>query len=130
MERATAPDGGRKPRVDDDEILDLFRMSPEPVLSTREVADELPIKRRGTLNRLQSLADAGVLGSKEVGGRNRVWWITDDVDEIEPYECPHCGEEHTEYTDEGTVPAGPDARGVLDIVKCGKCEKRIEFARL
>jgi hypothetical protein len=68
MDGATTPDGGRKPRVDDDAILDLFRMSAEPVLSTREVADELPIKRRATLNRLQSLSDAGALGSKEIGG--------------------------------------------------------------
>lgn len=74
----TASDGGRKPRVADDEILDLFRNTGDPVLSTREVADELPIKRRGTLNRLQSLADAGVLDSKEIGGRNTVWWLVED----------------------------------------------------
>jgi len=45
--------GGRKPRVTDEDLLDVFRSTSDPVLSTAEVADAVPIKRRGTLNRLQ-----------------------------------------------------------------------------
>lgn len=70
----TTNKGGRKPRVSDTDLLDVFRSTSDPVLSTREVTDELPIKRRATLNRLQSLKDAGVLESKQIGGRNTVWW--------------------------------------------------------
>ena len=66
---------GRKPRVTDSDILDVFQNTPDPVLSTAEVANALPIKRRGTLNRLRSLEEAGGLESKEIGGRNTVWWV-------------------------------------------------------
>lgn len=66
---------GRNPRVTNDEILDVFRSTTDPVLSTAEVAEQLPIRRRGTLNRLQKLEADGVLDSKQIGGRNRIWWI-------------------------------------------------------
>jgi hypothetical protein len=76
MTRKT-PDGGRKPRVTDADLLDVFRATDDPVLSTAEVADAVPIKRRGTLDRLRSLEADGELDSKPVGGRNTVWWIAD-----------------------------------------------------
>ena len=72
-----ATDGGRKPRATDDEILAVFRETPDPVLSTAEVAESLPIQRRGTLNRLRRLQEDGRLDSKQIGGRNTVWWLTD-----------------------------------------------------
>lgn len=68
---------GRKPRVTDEEVLAVLRENDDPVLSTAEVADELPIKRRATLTRLQRLAENGVLARKQTGGRNTVWWLTD-----------------------------------------------------
>ena len=67
--------GGRKPRVTDEDLLDVFRSTSDPVLSTAEVADAVPIKRRGTLNRLQALEEDGELESKQIGGRNTVWWF-------------------------------------------------------
>jgi DNA-binding Lrp family transcriptional regulator len=72
--------GGRKPRVTDEDLLDVFRSTSDPVLSTAEVADAVPIKRRGTLNRLQALEEDGVLESKQIGGRNTVWWLVDERD--------------------------------------------------
>ena len=72
--------GGRKPRVSDGDLLDVVRSTDDPVLSTAEVADDVPIKRRGVLNRLGDLADAGELESKQIGGRNTVWWIPDHGD--------------------------------------------------
>ena len=72
--------GGRKPRVSDRELLDVFRSTADPVLSTAEVAGAVPIKRRGVLNRLRDLEDAGELSSKQIGGRNTVWWILDGGD--------------------------------------------------
>ena len=70
-------DGGRKPRVTDEDLLDVFRQTNDPVLSTAEVADEIPIQRRGTLRRLRSLEADGDLDSKQIGGRNTVWWESD-----------------------------------------------------
>lgn len=67
---------GRNPRVTDEELLEVFRRIDDPVLSTAEVAAELPIKRRATLTRLQRLEENGVLARKQTGGRNTVWWLT------------------------------------------------------
>ncbi|PSP56362.1 hypothetical protein BRC82_02390 [Halobacteriales archaeon QS_1_67_19] len=68
---------GRKPRVSDDEILQLFRDTDDPVLSTAEVTDELSIKRSATYKRLSSLRDDGRLYNKQIGGRNTVWWLSE-----------------------------------------------------
>ncbi|WP_436935928.1 hypothetical protein [Halovenus marina] len=69
---------GRKPRVTDDEILQLFRDTDDPVLSTAEVTNQLPIKRSATYKRLSALRDDGELTGKDIGGRNTVWWIPDN----------------------------------------------------
>lgn len=69
---------GRKPRVTDEEILAVFQRTDDPVLSTADVADELPIKRRATLTRLQDLVENDILDRKQTGGRNTVWWLADD----------------------------------------------------
>jgi hypothetical protein len=66
--------GGRKPRVTDEDILALFDETTDPVLSTAEIADALPIGRRGVLDRLHNLDDEGKLEHKNIGGRNIVWW--------------------------------------------------------
>jgi len=66
---------GRKPRVTDDEILQLFRDTSDPVLSTAEVTEQLSIKRSGTYKRLSALRNDGQLTGKDIGGRNTVWWI-------------------------------------------------------
>ena len=66
---------GRKPRVTDDEILQLFRDTSDPVLSTAEVTEQLSIKRSATYKRLSALRDDGQLTGKDIGGRNTVWWI-------------------------------------------------------
>ena len=78
-----AVDGGRKLRVTDSDLLAVFENSADPVLSTAEVADAVAIKRRGTLNRLRRLEDDGELASKQIGGRNTVWWLLDSGEKTE-----------------------------------------------
>ena len=102
--------GGRKPRVSDRELLDVFRSTADPVLSTAEVAGAVPIKRRGVLNRLRDLEDAGELSSKQIGGRNTVWWILDrgDADTFDAEELR--GDPSTTLADEsGESDARADA---------------------
>lgn len=65
---------GPKPEVSDEEILDVFRDSTDPFLIASEVAEELPIKRRGVYDRLKKLEEEGTLKSKQVGGRTTGWW--------------------------------------------------------
>ena len=69
-------ESGRKRRVSDEALLRVFVEASAPVLSTAEVAEAIPIKRRGTFNRLETLEEHGLVESKEIGGRNRVWWLT------------------------------------------------------
>lgn len=65
---------GRPPEVTDDEILNVFETAAEPVLTASEVAERLPIERRGVLTRLDDLEERGFLRSKKAGGRSTVWW--------------------------------------------------------
>lgn len=65
---------GPKPRVTADEILALFEKTDDPVLSTAEVAEQLPLQRRSVYDRLVKLREDGELASKQIGGRNTVWW--------------------------------------------------------
>ncbi len=66
---------GGTPTVPDEEVLAVFDAVRDPVLTTAEVAAELPIGRRATLKRLKKLRDAGRLESKTVGPRGEVWWL-------------------------------------------------------
>jgi len=67
---------GPKPTVTDEEILQVFRATSDPVLSTAEVAEQMPLERRSVYNRLVSLRNEGCLDSKKIGGRNSIWWIS------------------------------------------------------
>ena len=75
MNKETKP--GPTPRISDEEILAVFRDIEYPVLSTGEVTEQIPLKRRATYNRLQSLTGEGHLKSKQIGGRNTVWWLAE-----------------------------------------------------
>jgi DNA-binding Lrp family transcriptional regulator len=68
---------GPKSRVSDEEILALFEATPDPVLSTAEVAEEVPLQRRSVYNRLKTLEEDGRLQSKKIGGRNTIWWLAE-----------------------------------------------------
>ena len=68
---------GRKPDVTDDEIVTVLRETSEHVLSTYEVAEQLPIKEKATIRRLKELRNEGCISGKQVG-RNWVWWIPDN----------------------------------------------------
>lgn len=65
---------GRKPTVSDEDILSVFTNTADPVLTTSEVAEEIGLGRRGTLDRLTNLAEEGLLQTKQVGNAGAVWW--------------------------------------------------------
>ncbi|AQL43478.1 hypothetical protein BV210_12590 [Halorientalis sp. IM1011] len=67
----------------DENILGVFEATDDPVLTTSEVAEELPIGKRATLNRLEDLVDRDELASKDVGV-GRVWWrVTPEPADVE-----------------------------------------------
>ena len=64
---------GRKRRVSDSEILEIFQATNEPVLTVGDVAEQLPIGQRGLHDRLKSLEKEDLLSSK-LAGQTTVWW--------------------------------------------------------
>ena len=54
-------------------VFDRLGADGEP-LTTAEVTEALDCSRRTTYNRLRRLADDGVIDTKKVGARGRVWW--------------------------------------------------------
>lgn len=61
-------------KATDREILDVLDRSELWVLSTSEIAADLPMSRRGALKRLEDLREEGRIVKKQVGGRNVVWY--------------------------------------------------------
>jgi len=71
----SADTGGRKPGVADEDILDVFRATSDPVLSTSEVAEEFSIHKNEIVTRLRILKDQGDLEGKQVSEGTTVWWL-------------------------------------------------------
>jgi predicted transcriptional regulator len=67
---------GRKPETPDTHYLAVFLASDDPVMTSVEVGDELGVTQQGAHSRLSSLDEGGLLESKKVGSRARVYWIT------------------------------------------------------
>jgi DNA repair exonuclease SbcCD nuclease subunit len=60
--------------VTEQEILKVFDAADEPVLTTQEVADELPISCDAVTYRLNKMHDEDLVGKKETGARAVAWW--------------------------------------------------------
>ena len=65
----------RSKSISDEEILALFDEHDAPYMTAKEVADKAGMSRQGMHNRLEDLADNGVLESKNTG-RTVGWWIS------------------------------------------------------
>lgn len=82
---------GRPPDVTDFEILCAVQRGltdgSGPVVTTREVADELPIKREGVGKRLNELLADGLIRRKKVGA-SHVWWLPEETAAVLPSEIP------------------------------------------
>ena len=64
---------GRKPDATDEEIITVLREASDPVLTTNEVADKLPIKASAAQKRLKKLYKQGQIHGKKAGN-SWVWW--------------------------------------------------------
>lgn len=58
-------------------VLSVFneRADPHEPLTSSEISEELDCSRQTAYNRLQELTEEGVLNTKKVGARSRVWWL-------------------------------------------------------
>lgn len=64
---------GRPPMIPDEEILQLVRDHPDPVVGTAEIADALDFSRNGTKKRLDQLVEQGDLENKKIGTVSVFW---------------------------------------------------------
>jgi len=70
--------GGGGSEVSDSEILRMFALSPDPVMSAAEISQDVSISNQAVNKRLNRMVDGGLLNSKKVGSAARVYWLTRD----------------------------------------------------
>ncbi|WP_424015635.1 winged helix-turn-helix transcriptional regulator [Halorubrum xinjiangense] len=68
---------GRDEVVDDSEIVDIFESATEPVLTTKEVANEIGFSLTGARKRLAKLESRGIIKKKKAGNSS-IWWLEED----------------------------------------------------
>jgi predicted transcriptional regulator len=69
---------GRKPTISDERLLREIALSPDPVVTTTEVADRVGMTQQAIYQRFQGFEEKGWLRSKLVGANARVWWLKDE----------------------------------------------------
>lgn len=68
---------GRRPVVSDSELVEAISTHDDRAVTASEVAEQVDIKRPGTLQRLKQLYEEGVVERKRVGSRAVIWWLAD-----------------------------------------------------
>ncbi|HET7324698.1 MAG TPA: helix-turn-helix domain-containing protein [Halococcus sp.] len=74
--RHRAESGEFTEEVSEQEILKVFDRADAPFLTSREVADELPISRSAVNHRLNQMREKDLVERKETGARSVGWWAT------------------------------------------------------
>lgn len=63
--------------VSDSELVEAISTHDDRAVTASEVAEQVDIKRPGTLQRLKQLYEEGVVERKRVGSRAVIWWLAD-----------------------------------------------------
>lgn len=75
---------GHQPRVDDIDLLREVYLSPDPIVTAKEIAQKLddnnlsPATRQGVRERFIEYIDNGWMERREVGSKAVVYWLTDE----------------------------------------------------
>jgi len=80
MERGRNDSGRYNDRIEPDSVLEVFdeRDDQAEPLTASDIVDRMDIARRTAHNKLNALTERGVLETKKVGARGRIWWIPDN----------------------------------------------------
>jgi len=62
----------------DRKYLQQAILNPDPVFTAVELAEDVGVTQQAAHSKLTNLEDRGLVRSKEVGSRARVWWVTDE----------------------------------------------------
>jgi|APHM01.1.fsa_nt_gi LexA DNA binding domain. len=73
MSESNNDGGGRDRSTDDMELIEAICNADGPVASTSEIAEAVGMTRQGAGNRLQQLADKGIVECKGAGS-GLMWW--------------------------------------------------------
>lgn len=68
---------GRPPTVSTKEVVQAIALHPEPVVTAKDINEELGLGPNGARERLKRLAEDGYLGSKQAGSSALVFWLTE-----------------------------------------------------
>lgn len=76
MSRDRNDHGRYDDRISPDVVLEVFEARDDRArpLTANDIVDELGIARRTAHNKLNALVERGVLKTRKVGARGRVWW--------------------------------------------------------
>ncbi|SEP07929.1 HTH domain-containing protein [Halogranum amylolyticum] len=58
-------------------VLKVLETSDDPVMTAKEIADQLEVSRDTVGRKLAQLSEEGKVRQKKVGARAVVWWIED-----------------------------------------------------
>lgn len=64
-------------QASDADVLKVFALTADPALSAPEVAERLDITQQAAHSRLSRMANDGLLRTKKIGARARIYWLTD-----------------------------------------------------
>jgi len=60
-----------------EDVYDVMTARPGEPLTSKELAEELPVSSDTVYNRLRELETQERISTKKVGGRARIWWVPD-----------------------------------------------------
>jgi predicted ArsR family transcriptional regulator len=72
--RPRRDDGTFEETITEQAILKMFDRADEPVLTAKEIADELDTTSVTVTRHLKEMLDADLVGRKETGARAVAWW--------------------------------------------------------
>lgn len=64
-------------KITDEDVLAVLEAAETPVLTTRLVAEQLPVTSKAVYYRLRKLNQEGRVDKMKVGARGIVWWVAD-----------------------------------------------------
>jgi len=69
---------GPDPTVTDAELLRRIRLLPDPMVTAKELTEQVDLENATVNRRLDRLVEDGYLNEKKVGSAAVVYWLTDD----------------------------------------------------
>jgi len=68
--------GGVEYRESDVRYIKAIATHPDPVVTAPEIAEAIDVSQQAAYDRLSNLESRGLVKSKQVGARARIWWLT------------------------------------------------------